>query len=133
MIEPAHLISRARAAASRADVLLCEGVGGLLVPLASAFSVRDLAVALDLPVVVAARPGLGTISHTLLTVEAARSAGLSVAGVVITPWSPDPEPIAVSNRSTIEELAGVGVSGLAPTTPGELAAAGGDLSLEDWL
>ena len=60
-------------------MLVAEGVGGLLVPLTAEASVRDLAVELRLPLVVAARPGLGTISHTLLTVEAARAAGLRVA------------------------------------------------------
>ena len=48
-----------------------EGVGGLLVPLGPDVDVRDLARALALPLVIAARPGLGTISHTLLTLEAA--------------------------------------------------------------
>ena len=63
-----------------------EGVGGLLVPLAEDFTVRDLAVALGLGVLIAARPGLGTINHTLLTLEAARAAGLDVRAVVLTPW-----------------------------------------------
>ena len=54
---------------------MCEGVGGLLVPITPGYLVRDLAVDLGLPVVIAARPGLGTINHTLLTVESARAAG----------------------------------------------------------
>ena len=54
---------------------MCEGVGGLLVPITPGYLVRDLAVDLGLPVVVAARTGLGTINHTLLTVEAARAGG----------------------------------------------------------
>ena len=58
-----------------------------------------------LPLVVAARPGLGTINHTLLTIEAARAVGLSVAGVVMTPWPAKPAPIELSNRSTVERLA----------------------------
>ena len=70
--------------------LVCEGVGGLLVPLADGLPVRDLAVDLGLPLVVAASPGLGTINHTLLTLEAARGAGLEVAMVVLTPWPDAP-------------------------------------------
>ena len=69
---------------------MCEGVGGLLVPITPGYLVRDLAIDLGLPVVVAARTGLGTINHTLLTVEAARAGGLSVAGVVMTPWPGEP-------------------------------------------
>ena len=64
---------------ARADVLVAEGVGGLLVPLTAGYLVRDLALDLGLPLVVAARTGLGTINHTLLTVEAARAAGLRYA------------------------------------------------------
>ncbi len=75
-IDPDRLLEAARAAAEGADALVCEGVGGLLVPLASGYMVRDLAVDLALPLVIAAAPGLGTINHTLLTLEAARAAGL---------------------------------------------------------
>ena len=94
-------IAAARAAGASADALVVEGVGGLLVPLTTRFTVRDLAVALGLPVVVAARPGLGTISHTLLTVEAARAAGLDVRAVVLTPWPDEPSAMERSNRETI--------------------------------
>lgn len=74
------------AAGGASEVLVIEGVGGLLVPLDEAFLLRDLARELGLPLVIAARPGLGTINHTLLTLESARYAGLQVAGVVLTPW-----------------------------------------------
>ena len=70
-IEPAQLVAAARVH----ELLVCEGVGGLLVPITPGYLVRDLAIDLELPVVVAARTGLGTINHTLLTVEAARTAG----------------------------------------------------------
>jgi dethiobiotin synthetase len=128
-IEPADLVRAARAH----DLLVCEGVGGLLVPITPGYLVRDLAVDLALPVVVAARPGLGTINHTLLTVEAARAAGLRVAGVVMTPWPAEPTAIERSNRATIERLGGVPVSGLPPTTPEVLAEAGASLPLGVWL
>jgi dethiobiotin synthetase len=132
-IEPALLVEAARAAGMGADALVCEGIGGLLVPITSGYLVRDLAVDLGLPVVVAATTGLGTINHTLLTVEAARAAGLGVAGVVMTPWPADPAPIEASNRAMIEDLGGVWVSGLPPTAPRSLAAAGRSLPLDDWL
>jgi dethiobiotin synthetase len=128
-IEPADLVAAARAH----DLVVCEGVGGLLVPITPGYLVRDLAVDLGLPVVVAARPGLGTINHTLLTVEAARAGGLEVAGVVMTPWPDDPAPIETSNRSTVERLGGVRVSGLPPTSTERLAEAGASLPIEDWL
>ena len=125
-IEPTKL-------APAAELLVCEGVGGLMVPLTTGYLVRDLAVDLGLPVVIAARTGLGTINHTLLTIEAARAAGLRVAGVVMTPWPDEPEPIELSNRATVERLGGVNVSGLPPTRPDALAEAGASLPLDDWL
>ena len=106
-IEPARLLEAARAAAAGADALVCEGVGGLLVPLSRDYSVRDLAVDLALPLVVAASPGLGTINHTLLTIEAARAAGLRSRSVVLTPWPARPSPIEESNRETIASLGDV--------------------------
>ena len=113
-IESARLLETARAAATSADMLVCEGVGGLLVPLAGHYLVRDLAVDLGYPLVVAAAPGLGTINHTLLTLEAARSAGLEVATVVLTPWPAAPSEIEESNRATIASLGRVEVQTLPP-------------------
>ncbi len=63
--------------------LLVEGAGGILVPLTRKLSFIDLAKMLDLPVLVVARPGLGTINHTLLTLAALRTHGVPIAGVVI--------------------------------------------------
>jgi dethiobiotin synthetase len=116
-VEPAELVAHAR---GLGEPLVAEGVGGLLVPLTSGYSVRDLAVDLELPVVIAARPGLGTISHTLLTIEAARAAGLTVRCVVLTPWPGDPSAMERSNRVTIEQLGGVPAHTLAAVTPQSL-------------
>jgi dethiobiotin synthetase len=106
-IEPGLLRRAAERVAAGADALVCEGVGGLLVPLTLGYLVRDLALELRLPLVIAAAPGLGTINHTLLTLEAARAVGLEVAAVVLTPWPEQPDSVAVSNRDTIERLGGV--------------------------
>jgi dethiobiotin synthetase len=131
-IEPERLFETARKAAAGVDVLVCEGVGGLLVPLArrlcnprgdkvaSPYLVRDLAVDLGYPLVVVASPGLGTINHTLLTIEAARAADLEVATVVLTPWPDEPSEIERSNRETIASLGKVDIQTLPPL---DLAAA----------
>jgi len=111
-IDPGRLLATAGAAADGADTLVAEGVGGLLVPLAPGYLVRDLAAALGLPLVVAASPGLGTINHTLLTIEAARGAGLDVAAVVLTPWPAGPSEIERSNREAIAALGEVRVETL---------------------
>jgi dethiobiotin synthetase len=132
-IEPAGLLAAARAAGEGVDVLVCEGVGGLMVPLTPGYLVRDLAVDLGLPLVIAARPGLGTINHSLLTVEAARAAGLTVRAVVLTPWPEQPTAMEQSNRSTISSLAAVEVDVLAHTTPAGVAEAAEHLAVADWL
>jgi dethiobiotin synthetase len=111
-IEPALLVKRAQEAAAGADVLVCEGVGGLLVPLTGGYQVRDLARDLELPLVIAATPALGTINHTLMTVESARAVGLQVACVVFTPWPQRPGRVEESNRRTIASLGAVPVETL---------------------
>lgn len=108
-IEPRRLIGAARAAAAQTDVLVVEGIGGLLVPITYEFSMRDFARELGLPLVIVARPSLGTINHTLLTIEAARAAELGVAAVVLNPWPPQPSELERSNRETIERLSGLPV------------------------
>jgi dethiobiotin synthetase len=132
-IDPAQLVAAARRAREWADVLVCEGVGGLLVPFSLGYSVRDLAADLGFPLVVASRPGLGTINHTLLTIEAARAAGLEVRGVVMTPWPQEPDAMVASNRETVQHLSGVPVSGLEAASPATLARAGATLPVGDWL
>ncbi len=131
-----ELVRGIEAAARPPAVQVIEGVGGLLVPLGPDTSVRDLARRVGLPLVVAARPGLGTINHTLLTLEAARSGGLEVAGVVLTPWPEEPDRIERSNLETIERLGLVEVRTLgrvASPRPELLAAAGSGLPLARWL
>jgi dethiobiotin synthetase len=116
--------------------LLVEGVGGLLVPLAGSYLVADLASDLALPLLIAARPGLGTINHTLLTLRAARAAGLKVLAVVLGPWPQEPGPIERSNRETIERLGEVEVASLplvAAPEPAMLVAAGESLPWRRWL
>jgi len=120
-IEPERLLEAARAAAAGADALVCEGVGGLLVPLSPGYPVRDLAADLGYPLVIAASPGLGTINHTLLTLESARAAGLEVAMVVLTPWPEDPTAIELSNLETIAALGQVEVQTLPPLNLAEPA------------
>jgi dethiobiotin synthetase len=116
--------------------VIVEGIGGLLVPLAEGWDVRRFARELGLGVVVAARPGLGTINHTLLTIEAARAADLDLRAVVLTPWPAEPGVLERSNLTTIERLGEIEVATLA-TVPGisapALASAGDSLPYDFWL
>jgi dethiobiotin synthetase len=132
-LEPAALVAAARAL--RGEVVVAEGVGGLLVPLTLGYTVRDLAVDLGWPLVIAARPGLGTISHSLLTVEAARAAGLEVRAIVLTPWPDEPSVLERANVEAIERLGSVEVAALGAVgvEVDQLARAGATLAYERWL
>jgi dethiobiotin synthetase len=134
-IDPAVLVAAATDQPPD-HTLVVEGVGGLLVPLAHDFTVRDLAVDLALPVVIAAPPGLGTINHTLLTIEAARAAGLNVAAVVLAPWPAEPSRMALSNQETIARIGAIEVATLeeiASPNLSELERAGARLPWQAWL
>jgi dethiobiotin synthetase len=130
-IDPERLVAGAHALVpTDAHTLVVEGVGGLLAPLADEYTVCDLASALGLPVVIAARAGLGTINHTLLTLVVARAAGLDVRAVVLTPWPRQPTAMHNSNRSTIARFGRIGVETLervAGPSLDELAHAGARL------
>ena len=75
----------------RADIVVVEGIGGLLCPITDEFWMIHLARMMHLPVVIVARAGLGTINHTLLTIHAATSAALDLAGVIVNRYRIDLE------------------------------------------
>jgi dethiobiotin synthetase len=87
----------------RADILLVEGVGGLLCPLTATETIADLAREFGYPLIIVTRLGLGSINHTLLTVEAALARGLMVAGIVCNETSKATDPAAWN--SDLEEIA----------------------------
>jgi len=91
--------------------LLVEGAGGAMVPVWDGLMMVDLIVRFGLPVIVVARSGLGTINHTLLTLQALRAAGATVAGVVLN------GPPAPHNRRAIEEFGNVRVLAEIPPFP----------------
>jgi adenosylmethionine-8-amino-7-oxononanoate aminotransferase len=122
------------AAAAGCDLLLVEGVGGLLVPLAARHTVRDLLRRLDADVVIAALAGLGTINHTALTVEAALGSGLRLIGVVLVDAAGDEPAFVAENAAQIADQCGVPVLGVLPhlddaTDIDALADAAGALDL----
>lgn len=89
----------------RFPYLAIEGVGGWRVPLAPGYEVFDWARELGLPVVVVARAGLGTLNHSLLTVDSIRACGLTCAGLVLNHGAEPPNPdLARSNAEVLSEL-----------------------------
>ena len=107
-------------AAGARRTLIVEGAGGVLVPVNEREFMADLMSRLGLPVLIVSRSTLGTINHTLLTIEALRRRSLTIAGVVMV------GPQDADNREAIEQRGGVHVVGelpiFEPLTPQRLAA-----------
>lgn len=100
-IEPERIVSACRRhrEASGDGLLVVEGIGGLLVPMTDCgYLVADLLKALNLPCLIVSSSRLGTINHTLLTLEALRSRSLTLAGVVLN------GPVNPENRRAIERF-----------------------------
>jgi adenosylmethionine-8-amino-7-oxononanoate aminotransferase len=95
VIDPAEVLSRCP---TGGDVLVVEGCGGLLVPLADGYDMRDLCRDLRLPVLVVGRPGLGTINHTRLTVETLENAGVEVFAALLSGARDDDTDLAISTN-----------------------------------
>jgi len=100
--------------ASSRDVVLVEGAGGLLVPITGDYLMADLARDLSVPLLVVARPGLGTVNHTSLTIECARIRGLAVLGVVINAFPESPGLAEKTNPSAIKKQTGAPLLGVYP-------------------
>ncbi|HEY1067875.1 MAG TPA: dethiobiotin synthase [Pirellulales bacterium] len=106
-IDRPALLAAVRAWKDQCDVLIVEGVGGLLAPLDDGpYYVADLARECGFPLIVVSRDALGTINHTLLTLEVARARGLSVAGVVLNQPAVRGDQSTGSNREEIAQRAG---------------------------
>ena len=100
------------------DVVVVEGIGGLMVPILENYRLVDLAAEFGLPLIVVARPDLGTLNHTILTVEAAQARGLRVAGLIVNGL--DANTAGVAEETNPAELAretGVPVLTVVPTDP----------------
>jgi dethiobiotin synthetase len=105
--------------AERHELVVAEGAGGLLVPAAEGVTMADLARRLELPLIVVARAALGTINHTLLTLEAAAARGLELLGVVISHADGELSPADRANLGALHDALGTRVIGeIPPLAPG---------------
>ncbi|HZV81260.1 MAG TPA: dethiobiotin synthase [Geobacteraceae bacterium] len=96
------------------DFIVVEGAGGLMVPLAGGLLVADLVKLLALPLMVVARPGLGTVNHTLLTCFAARQLELDLRGVVVNGFPQNPGLAESTAPHMIDSLSGAPLLGRFP-------------------
>jgi dethiobiotin synthetase len=116
---------------------LVEGAGGLLVEIAAGgFSLRELAGNLAAPVLVVVRPGLGTLNHTALTLEALATQGVSCAGLVIGAWPVRPDTAQTGNRDVLDRLSplrAVLPAGAGSMSPGEFESMSASAFDRQWV
>lgn len=104
--------------AHKHDLIIVEGAGGLLVPIRDDFLIVDLIRAMDLPIIVVARPNLGTINHSLLTLRYAQYVGIRTIGLVINGYREETAGVAEkTSPAVIESLSGVPILGILPYVP----------------
>jgi dethiobiotin synthetase len=101
--------------ASKHACMIVEGAGGLLVPLSDIATMADLAATIGLPLIVVARAALGTINHTLLTIEAAQSRNLAIVGVIYNQIDPPTgDPSETSSPEIVSRISGIPTLGTIP-------------------
>lgn len=115
MISRKRIMSAYRKLSNKYDLTIVEGAGGIMVPVYRKYIFIDLIKDLNLPILIVARPGLGTINHTLLTLDAAKNRGIEVIGVIINcPSKIKNDPSVQTNPAVIERSGGVPVLGIVP-------------------
>jgi dethiobiotin synthetase len=114
-IEPDKILLAYRELSRRHDFMIVEGAGGIMVPLRGVYTYLDLAKALALPILIVARPGLGTINHTLLTIAALRERRLAISGIVINHTQKHRANLAeMTNPAELGRISGVNIVGTIP-------------------
>jgi dethiobiotin synthetase len=128
-IDPARIRTGFDKLCRKHSFMIVEGAGGIMVPLTERYTYLDLAVDLRLPVMIVARPGLGTINHTLLTIEVLRRRGIAIAGVVIN-FADDRRAGTAerTNPGVIQKLACVDILGVIRYKKGGMGELVGKLS-----
>ena len=114
-VDPKKISAAYKQICQKSDFVIVEGIGGIKVPITDRIDVLGLAKAFKLSVVIVARSKLGTINHTLLTIDAIRRAGLSLAGVVINGYDEKTKDFAEkTNAKIIKKLGKVKILAVVP-------------------
>ena len=114
-IDPDKILKAFTALRERHEFMIVEGAGGIMVPLCGKYTYLDLASMMGLPVLIVARPGLGTINHTLLSISALKGRNIAIAGIVINyalDWKPG--LAEETNPAVIEKISGIRILGIIP-------------------
>ena len=108
------IISAFRKLHEKFEHIIVEGAGGIMAPIKKNYFMSDLILDLDIPLIIVARPGLGTINHTLLTIEYAKHRGLNLLGVIINKYPVLPGHAEITNPNEISVLSGLPILGIIP-------------------
>lgn len=106
-VVPQVLLEGYRRLAAEHEVVIVEGAGGWRVPIAEGYDIADLAADLKLPVILVVGNRLGALNHTILSIDAIRSRGLEIAGLIINQLVDELDTAAITNKGIIEQLTGV--------------------------
>lgn len=117
-IDKGYIIQTCLDFSEKFDVVIIEGAGGIRVPIKYDYYMHDLARDLGLETVIVSRPGLGTINHTLLTVDFLKSADLDIAGIVFSGFPESPDLAEETNPLLIERLSKAEIAGVVPYIDG---------------
>jgi dethiobiotin synthetase len=114
-IDPSKMINAFQRLSNRHDFMIIEGAGGIMVPLSGTYTYLDLAKKLGLPVLIVARPGLGTINHTMLTIAVLRARKIKIAGIVINYSLGQRSGLAEkTSPEVVRKMSGVRIIGIMP-------------------
>ncbi|MBI2684244.1 MAG: dethiobiotin synthase [Actinobacteria bacterium] len=116
-LDPAVVVDHHRSLAGRYDLVLVEAAGGLLVPFSDGVAMIDFPRLLNLPVVLVVRPGLGTLNHTLLSLEALDRRAITTLGIVIAAFPDAPSLDHLTNPGVLSRLSPVPILGVLPFDP----------------
>jgi dethiobiotin synthetase len=114
-IQPSTILEKFKVLQSRHKMMLVEGIGGLLVPITARYNVADLVQEMGLPLIIVSRIQVGTLNHTLLTINAARQYGLKIKGIILNKQEDgDLDEVEKQQGKLIEELSDIPILGTCP-------------------
>jgi dethiobiotin synthetase len=118
-VDPGLLENALSTLARDKDFIIIEGAGGLMVPVRGGFLMADLVKQFNVPLLIVARTGLGTLNHTLLTVYAAQTMGIKVAGILLNGMEDSPDLASREAPHLLAMLASADLLGVLPKVTGD--------------
>ncbi len=114
-IQPSAILEKFKILQSRHKMMLVEGIGGLLVPITRNFNVADLVLEIGLPLIIVSRLRVGTLNHTLLTVNAAKQYGIKIKGIILNQQeSGELSDVEKQQGKLMEEFSNLPILGTCP-------------------